>query len=946
MTVLMRKQLCGDTTNEADPSVETASGTGLTTVPGGRIAERHAPPDPDNDRSDPLDVFFTPRTLAVIGATDKPGSVGRSVLSNLIGGPLGDAIFPVNPKHSEVLGKRAWPDIASVPKAIDLAVIVTPARVVPEIVRECAVAGVRGAIVISAGFREIGVEGAELEHQIMEEARCGKLRIIGPNCLGLMNPVTGLNATFAAGIARPGHVGFISQSGALCTAILDWSLREMVGFSAFVSIGSMLDIGWADMIYHLGNDPQTRSIVIYMESVGDARSFLSAAREVSLTKPIIVIKTGRTVAAAKAAASHTGSLSGSDEVLDAAFRRCGVLRVDRISDLFHMAEVLDKQPRPRGPRLMILTNAGGPGVLATDAVISEGGVMAELAPETLQALDAILPSHWSHQNPIDIIGDAGPERYEKAIEIAVRDENSDGLLVILTPQGMTNPTAIAEKLQRFSHLGGKPLLASWMGGNQVAEGEMILNRAGIPTFAYPDTAARAFEYMWRYSDNLRALYETPVGSNDIAVAARDQAAGIIQDVRQQKRTILTEFESKELLAAYGIPTVQTLLAPDEEQAVFHARRIGYPVVLKLNSTTITHKTDVGGVKLNLADESAVREAYRAIQTSVSQKAGFKHFQGVTVQPMVSAEGYELILGSSVDPQFGPVLLFGSGGQLVEVIRDRALALPPLNTTLARRMMERTRIYTALQGVRGRKPIDIAGLEQLVVRFSRLVADQSFVREVDINPLLVSADRFLALDARVVLHHPDLTGKDIPRLAIAPYPSQYIKSFVLKEGTTVTIRPIRPEDEVEMVKFHESLSDQSVHSRYFHMVNLGQRAAHDRLVRTCFIDYDREMALVAERSDSSIIGVGRLIMERAEGRAEFAVVVSDGFQGRGLGTELIRGLFDVARCEGIHRIVGEVLPDNCGILRVCRKAGFHLSFEDRETVKAEIVFNRRNEKEHL
>lgn len=888
---------------------------------------------------DPLGMFFSPRTVAVVGATDKAGSVGRTVLSNLLGSPFGGAVFPVNLKHSDVLGKRAYPNIGSVPEPVDLAVIVTPAQVVPEVVRDCVAAGVRGAIIISAGFRETGAEGAELERRVMEEAGRGRLRIIGPNCLGLMNPVTGLNATFAADIAMPGHVGFISQSGALCTAILDWSLCEMVGFSAFVSIGSMLDIGWSDLIYHLGDDPGTHSIVIYMESIGDARSFLSAAREVALTKPIIVIKAGRTAAAAKAAASHTGSLAGSDEVLDAAFRRCGVLRVDRISDLFHMADVFDKQPRPRGPRLTIVTNAGGPGVLATDALIAEGGVLADLAPETIQALNQVLPPHWSHQNPIDIIGDADPERYARAVEIAARDANSDGLLVILTPQGMTNAAETAERLKPFAHLNGKPLLASWMGADQVAEGESILKRAGIPAFPFPDTAARVFEYMWRYSDNIRGLYETPAHGREVASTARAEAARITGEVRKQRRVILTEFESKQLLAAYGIPAVQTLLAIDEDQAVQMASQIGYPVVLKLNSTSITHKTDVGGVKLNLTGENAVRDAYRGIRNSVTENAGEAGFEGVTVQPMVHAEGYEIILGSSVDPQFGPVLLFGTGGQLVEVFRDRALALPPLNTTLARRMMERTRIFTALKGVRGRKPADLTGLEQLVVRFSQLVADQRVISEIEINPLLVSADGFLALDARVVLHSADVSEADYPKLAITPYPFQYIGSFVMKDGVTVTIRPIRPEDEAEMVKFHGALSDQSIRARYFHMVKLDQRVAHERMVRSCFIDYDREMALVAERPDSSIVAVGRLIRQRDETSAEFALIVSDRFQGRGLGTELLGRLLDVARREGIGRVVGDILRDSLGMLRICGKTGFQLR-EDKSAVRAEIDVSTR------
>ncbi|HZT83504.1 MAG TPA: CoA-binding protein, partial [Gemmataceae bacterium] len=457
----------------------------------------------------PLDVFFSPATVAVVGATETPGSVGRTVLWNLISSPFGGTVFPVNPKRPSVLGIKAYPGVKAVPAPVDLAVVVTPAPAVPAVVADCLEAGVKGAIIISAGFKEVGAAGAALERQVRDRLRGGRMRVIGPNCLGVMSPRTGLNATFAAGMARPGNVGFLSQSGALLTAILDWSLRANVGFSAVASLGSMLDVGWGDLIDYLGDDPHTHSIVLYMESIGDARSFLSAARAVALHKPVIVIKAGRTEAAAKAAASHTGSLTGSDEVLNAAFRRCGVLRVDSIADVFALADVLSKQPRPRGPRLTILTNAGGPGVLATDALIADGGELAPLAPETLAALDALLPPQWSHGNPVDILGDAGPDRYAKAVEVAARDPNSDGLLVVLTPQAMTDPTQTAEYLRPHARSTGKPVLASWMGGAGVEAGVAILNRADIPNFPYPDTAARVFHSMWRYSYNLRALFETP-----------------------------------------------------------------------------------------------------------------------------------------------------------------------------------------------------------------------------------------------------------------------------------------------------------------------------------------------------------------------------------------------------------------------------------------------------
>jgi len=892
----------------------------------------------------PLDIFFSPSTVAVIGATEKDGSVGRTILRNLISNPFGGTVYPVNPNRPSVLSIRAYPNIAATPEPIDLAVIVTPAQTVPGVIGECVAAGVKAAVVISAGFKETGEAGADLERQILEQARRGKMRVIGPNCLGVMRPPNGLNATFAGRLAHAGSVGFISQSGALCTAVLDWSLRENVGFSAFISIGSMLDVGWGDLIDYLGDDPQTHSIVIYMETIGDARAFLSAAREVALTKPIIVIKPGRTAGAAKAAASHTGSLTGSDEVLEAAFRRSGVLRVNTIAEVFYMAEVLAKQPRPRGPRLTIVTNAGGPGVLAVDALLSNGGELTELSRETMAALNEILPAAWSHNNPIDVLGDAGADRYAKALEIAAKDPGTDGLLVILTPQAMTDATQTAEQLKPYAKAFGKPIIASWMGADDVAAGVEILNRAGIPTFPYPDTAARMFAYMCGYDYALRGLYETPAlaaGTDGNAPDAA-RATKVISAVRKSGRSLLTEFESKQLLAAYGIPTVDTRIAKDEQKAAMLAEKIGCPVVLKLYSETITHKTDVGGVKLNLTNATAVKKAFAAIKKSVTEKAGAKHFQGVTVQPMIKLDGYELILGSSIDAQFGPVLLFGAGGQLVEVFRDRSLALPPLNATLARRLMERTRIFTALKGVRGRRSVDLAELEQLLVRFSQLVVEQRWIKEIDINPLLASPEQIVALDARVVLHEPDVTEDKLPKLSIRPYPLQYSWTAKLKDGTPITIRPIRPEDEPLMVDFHQTLSEESVYMRYFHMIAFNQRVAHERLTRICFNDYDREIALVAEQkgpkaSGRKILGVGRLSREPGSDTSQFAILISDRFQRRGLGTELLRRLVQIGREEKLKRITAEILPENLAMQAVAEKLQFKLKHSLGEgMVSAELV----------
>ncbi|BAZ10040.1 GCN5-related N-acetyltransferase [Calothrix sp. NIES-4071] len=707
----------------------------------------------------------------------------------------------------------------------------------------------------------------------------------------------------------------------------------------------MLDVDWGDLIYYLGDDPHTESILIYMESIGNARSFVSAAREVALTKPIIVIKAGRTEAAAKAATSHTGALAGSDAVFDAALRRCGVLRVERISELFDMAEVLAKQTRPQGKRMTIITNAGGPGVLATDALISGGGELGELSVETRNALKELLPAHSNYNNPIDLLGDAEPSRYEKALQIVSQDENTDATLVILTPQAMTNPTQTAKLLAPYAKI-GKPILASWMGDVDTEVGAEILNQAAIPTFLYPDTAAQIFNYMWRYSSNLHSLYETPTANPGIDFAPKRACVReIIEAVRQSGRCLLTEIEAKQIFTAYGIPSVETYLATTVDEAVTLADKIGYPVVVKVYSYTITHKSDVNGVHLNLYCGDAVREAYEAIQALVTHKIGASHFAGVTIQPMVDLKNsYELILGSSIDIQFGPVLLFGLGGQLVEVLDDRVLGLPPLNSTLARRMMENTRIYTALKGVRGRKTIALNELSQILVRFSQLVLEHPWIKEIDINPLLVKPgvdNSLMALDGRIVLHDLDIHIDQLPKPAIRPYPEQYVSDWTMKNSMKVTIRPIRPEDELLMIQFHQNLSQESVYFRYFHLIKLSQRVAHERLTRLCFIDYDREMALVADYDNpktgmNEILAVGRLSKLHSKNQAEFALIVTDEYQHQGLGSELLKRLLQVGRDEKLSEINAEILLENRGMQRVCQRLGFTIqSTTDVSVVKATI-----------
>jgi acetyltransferase len=877
-----------------------------------------------------LEPFFYPKTVAILGASATAGSVGNILVSNLLRTQFDGVVFPINPKRRAVHGLYCYPSLASVPMDIDLAVIATPAPGVPALIRECAEHGVKAAIIISAGFSELGAEGRALEAEIGRIAR-GRMRIIGPNCLGIIHPPSGLNASFAAGMTRRGHLALLSQSGAICTSILDWAQATHVGFSCFVSVGTMLDVDFADLINYFADDDNTRSIILYLESIGDARKFLSAARAVARSKQIIVVKAGRHEAGARAAASHTGALAGADAVFDAAFRRAGVLRVTSIPDLFDMAKILAMQPPPRGPALAIITNAGGPGVMATDALMIAGGRLAALSPDTVAALDNLLPPYWSHANPIDLLGDATPERYRKVVEISTRDAGIQGLLVLLTPQAMTDPTETARQLAAFSNLGNKPILASWMGSNAVQEGRRLLNEAGIPTFASPEGAISAFLNMVQYHTNQELLYETPPALPEDSQPDQERVRSVLTTARTAGRRLLTEVEAKEVLASYGISVVSTLAARSPGEAVTAARTVGYPVVLKLLSSTVTHKSDVGGVQLNLADGEAVQTAFRTIQQNVGLRARPVDFESVTVQPMISAKGYELIVGSSIDRQFGPVILFGAGGILVQVFKDKALGLPPLNRTLARQLIEQTQIAKALRGVRGQPPIAMDQLETVLVRFSQLVADFREIQEIDINPLLATPEQLIALDARVLLAPADQSADQLPRLAIRPYPNQYVASWRLSDGVEVLIRPIRPEDEPLIVEFHAGHSERTIRMRFFSLVKTLSR---DSLIRLCHLDYEREMAMVAEHRDERgphIIGVSRYYFDPETGAAEFALVVGDLWQGKGLGWQLMHRLIEVARERKVRQLSGLVLAENSNMLQLVQDLGFRVEPDNDPSV---------------
>jgi acetyltransferase len=886
----------------------------------------------------PLERMFHPKVVVAIGASEREGSVGRVTFENLIGSGFKGKVIPVNSQRTHVFGVPTKKHVLDIEETVDLAVIMTPPPSILGLIKDCIKKGIPAAIIISAGLKETGETGAKMEEAIVEAAR-GRIRLLGPNCLGMMNPGIGLNASFAATIARPGKVALLSQSGALCTAILDWSLKEHLGFSAFVSMGSMSDIGWGDLIDYFGEDPHTTSILIYMESVGDARHFLSAAREVALKKPIVVIKAGRTKEAAQAAASHTGALTGSDAVLDAAFERCGILRVDQISELFLMQDLLDKQPLPRGNRLAIVTNAGGPGVLAADALVSGGGALAELSDASKAALDEVLPKHWSHGNPIDVIGDADTRRYTDALSVVLKDEGVDGVLVIMTPQGMTKPLEIAKGLIRESKGYDKTILTSWMGASQVAAATEALSIGGFPNTAFPDNAAKAFNWMWRYDQQLQVIYEPPHTVKRTAVD-RGAVQKLLQEPLNQGRLLLTEFESKRLLASYGIPTVETHLAQTMEEAVLAAKRMGYPVVLKLHSFTLTHKSDVGGVLLSLQNEEQVRGGFEKIRSNLIRfKGDDAAFQGVTVQRMAPLpEGYELILGASPDPQFGPVILFGTGGALVEVFKDSAVALPPLTTTGAKRLIRKTRIAQALKGVRGRAPVSENALAEIMVQFSDLILQHPEIAEMDLNPLLASERGLLALDARVVLHPP---GCHRVESAIRPYPIQYVGKVTIQE-TPYVLRPIRPEDECAMVRFHERLSGETVESRYFSPIQLKDRIRHDRMIHVCHVDYDRDFALILEEeAKGEIRAVGRLRKSSFHLEGEMGILVEDACQRKGLGRYLGKHLLRVAKDEGWHRIVARMKGATPGMRRICQELGFQFRSCGEWTVVEHHIQNQHS-----
>ncbi len=873
-----------------------------------------------------LDNIFKPKSIAVVGASDKVGSAGYRIFRNLIGSGYEGVVYPVHPTKESIQGVQAYPHIDNLPKAVDLAIIATPSRVVLDVVEQCGKKGIKGILIISAGFKEIGKEGASLEKQLVKTKKKYGLRIVGPNCVGFILPYLNLNATFAGSMPERGNIALFSQSGAVCGAILDWAAAAKVGFSSFVSVGSMLDVDFGDLIDYFGTDIHTRSIVLYVESITDARKFMSAARSFARAKPIIVIKSGRFSEGAKAAASHTGAMAGEDAVYDAAFKRAGVVRVKEISDLFNCSSILAKQPRPTGPNLAIVTNAGGPGVLATDAIIELGGKLAKLSPQTMEKLHAALPPHWSKGNPIDIIGDGDENRYQKAIEACLDDTGIDGLLVICVPQVVADPRRLSERIVDIAKKSTKPILVAFPGEESVYHARQLLNRNDIPAYSTPEEAVESYMYLYHYARNLELLFETPE-ERDVKPSAANQEKlkKILTNALNEGRALLTEKEAKDFLELYNIKTTKPEVATSEKEAVALATKIGYPVVMKIHSPQITHKSDAGGVVLDLQCEDAIYDAYKTMMKNVKQNVPNATIEGVTIQKMVKKKGGEFILGSKKDPIFGSIILFGMGGIYTELFKDRSLGFPPLNQVITQRIIEKTKAYQLLKGFRGIPPTHMEKVEETMMNFSQLIIDHPEIQEIDINPLIVERDDLIAVDARIVIdEHP----KEKPHLIISPYPTKYMKTIMLKDGTEVLLRPIKPEDEPLWLEMFKTFSEESVRFRFFRII---KDTPHEMRTRYCNIDYDREIGIVGEVTEKGkrrLLGVTRLIVEPGrDDTAEFALIVSDKWQRLGLGSEFLDYTIHIAKDKGLKKLYGIVMKDNIPMIKLCKEKKFTFSEGD-------------------
>lgn len=886
-----------------------------------------------------LDCIFKPKRIALIGVSSNPNSVSGKVLTNIAGSGFKGVVYPISAEHESVMAMPCFPDLACLQKVPDLAVICTGAKQVPDWVRKCGEAGINGIIIMSSGFKETGDEGKKLEDQIKaERLKYKDMRIIGPNCLGIIVPELNLNVSFANDTPQKGSIAFISQSGALCTSVLDWAKDEKIGFSSFVSIGNTIDVDYGHLIDYFGEDESTKSIILYIESVTNVRKFMTAARAFARSKPIIVYKAGRFPESAAVAASHTGALASEDYVYDAAFRRTGLARVYDIGEIFDCAELIARNKIPKGSRLAIVTNAGGPGVMATDALIATKGKLAKLSEGTMAVLNENLPDQWSHGNPVDVLGDARSKRVAKAVKTVLDDKNVDAVLVILTPQAMTNPINTAKAVGELQEGTKKPILASWLGGKNMSEGVRILNDSGIAAYKTPEQAVRAFMTLVEYARNLETLYETP---RDIPVnfsfdrkKIRDEFNSIIQN----NVKILSEENSKKLLAAYDINVTVPVRVTTESEAVKISKKIGYPVVFKIDSPDITHKSDSGGVIVGIDSDQNAKLSFQKIISSVKEKKPDAKIDGITVQKMIKMkDSIELILGIKKDAVFGTVILVGAGGVTAELFGDRSLGFPPLNERLARRMLEDLKIWPLLKGYRGKSPVDIDKLIEVIIRLSYLAADYPEITELDINPLTVSAEGVFALDSRIVVDL-EMIGKPAEKyshLALKPYPEEFVSDKFKTDGHDIVLRPIKPEDEPLWLGLLGSCSKESIYSRFRYFF---QWSSHDVATRYCYIDYDREIAIVAEigeEGSKKLVGVGRLISDPEHLTAEYAILITDKWQNRDLGGILTDYCIDIAQKWGIKKIYAQTTSDNKRMIALFEKRGFNiLERQEDSTVEVE------------
>ena len=882
-----------------------------------------------------LDSIFKPKRIALIGVSNNPDSVAGIALKNLVSGGFQGVVYPINPKYEAVMGITCYPDVKSVPKTPDLVVIATSGHRVPGLIRECGEAGVLGIIIMSAGFKESGEEGRKLEEEVKAEvAKYEGMRVIGPNCLGVIVPGYKMNVSFAASMPKKGNVAFISQSGALCTSALDWAIEQNIGFSYFVSIGNTMDVGFGDLIDYFGKDPNTKSIVLYVESITFAREFMTAARAFARKKPIIVYKAGRYPESAAAAASHTGAMASEDNIYDAVFQRAGIARVYDIGDIFNFTDLISRRNIPKGSNLAIVTNAGGPGVMATDMLISKGGKLTKLSDDTMEKLNEVLPPFWSHGNPVDVIGDAPPERFAKATEIVMQDKNVDAVLVILTPQAMTAPTKTAEVIVKISEKHSKPIMAAWLGGQSMKDGMQVFTNNGISVYRTPEAAIRAFMTLANYSRNLNILFETP---REVPLSFKLDRKKVRKEFTSKhftKDLILSEDVSKVLIDAYGINTTRPQPAYSALQAADIANKIGYPVVLKILSPDITHKSDVGGVVLNIKDENTVWMTFKNMTESIKQKMPDAKVEGVTVQPMFNAkDSVELILGIKKDPVFGTCMMIGMGGTAAELFKDKSLGFPPLNERLARRMLENLKIYPLLKGYRGSTPKNIDKLIEIMIRMSYLAADYPAIAELDVNPLLVTPDDAIALDARIVMDK-KAVGKKMPEyshLLLHPYPDKLIKKSKLSDGTSIVMRPIKPEDEHLWLELLGSCSKEAIYSRFRYNFHFD---SHEVATQFCYIDYAREIGIVTEvevKGEKKLIAVGRLISDPDLTSVEYAILITDAYQKKELGTILTTYCEDIARKWKMKRIFAETTKDNRAMIAVFKKLGFVVTYNEDTTV---------------